>query len=177
MTEYYNMNILSTLKNINRIKVGIDREPLLVHIKACIGCPDCLPYMPLIKARKRWLDDSEVVDGITRGQALKLRQTHSIYYYYPRGDEFRKPDGELDINVYLKLKNVDGTDGKGFTDAQIWDYFSINQGESQRFKKEHFKEWIGGKDKYIEGDGSLAAIEDYEKKFNKHKTTRVKYHG
>lgn len=92
----------------------------------------------------------------------------------------RNPDGSLNKNVYLKLKNVDrgGSEDKkggGFTDPAIFQYFHINSGESGKFKHENFPEWRD-KDKrteYLDGDG-YDAIKQYNEKYGEHKTTRVK---
>lgn len=168
-----NADFVALLTNLQKKTVGPNREPLLEHVNYCSGCADCIRYAVLLKLKKELLDDAEVGGGISNGAALKLRETHTIRYWFPRGDEFRKENGTLDKNVYLFLKTVDGPSGKPFTDPEIFDYFNINRGESQRFKKQQFPDWTDNKEE-ICIEGSFDAVDYYNKTFCTHKVTRVK---
>lgn len=178
--ENYKIGNLKYLQHIDRMKIGPRREPLMEHVKHCPGCRDCIMWQAVLKQKAELLDHQELAGGISRGQAYAMRTTHTIQYYYPEGDEIRNPDGSLNKNVYLKLKNVDrgGSEDKkggGFTDPAIFQYFHINSGESGKFKHENFPEWRD-KDKrteYLDGDG-YDAIKQYNEKYGEHKTTRVK---
>ena len=173
MSNKYYRPDLAVLKHILSVKVGPKYEPLAVHSKSCMGCHDCLPYVRILKQREKELENKEVVEGISYMKALELRQVHTIAYYYPRGDEFRKPNGHLDPNVYLVLKLVQGSSkDEGFIDQDIWDYFHINQGESQRFKAKYFPNWMKDKDEILNTRG-LEALKEFEAKHVTHKTTSI----
>ncbi len=164
---------INMLLNLDNIEVGIvDREPFVKHRKRCSGCSDCLLYRRILKVKKIIFDETEVVEGITLGQAVEMRKCHGIDYYFPNGDEIRDPEtGEIDLKVYVFLKNQDGpNNGHPFTDQEIFDYFKINQSEAQKFKARYFPNGKNTDDINVSG---LESIEYYKKKFNR-PLTRVK---
>lgn len=174
MSEPYKRDLVALLKNVTRVSVGPMHEPLLVHAKTCNGCRDCAQYLPILQWRKNVLN-RECIEGMSWAKVIEMRHTHTIFYYYPNGDELRKPNGQLDPNVYLKLKyEVDGPDGKGFTDEQIWDYFHINKGESQRFKKEYFPNWNKESKEKIFNNADSEINKKFEEKQNSRKTTSIR---
>lgn len=161
------------LKQVDETKIGPNKESLKKHMMYCSGCSDCTPYVELMKLKKSLLEKNEIVDDISWEQAMEMRKTHSIHYWFPRGDEMRKPDGSLDKWVYIWLKNQDAPGGKRFTDEEIFDYFDINSGEQQTFKKRYFPNY--GKDREtITLEQSLVADEYVKKHFNFRRTTKVK---
>lgn len=176
MDTLYKRRAITFLKNLHRIKLGPSREPLMQHVKTCSGCRDCLMYRPLIKKREILLNATEVAAGISVAQAEELRAVHPIHYFYPNGDEIRLSNGDLDPDVYFYLKNVDGYDGRGFTDQQIWDYFNINKSEAQKFKSKLFDGIKEPKEDYINGQG-LKAINKYKEQHGGHFATKIKYHS
>lgn len=164
---------INMLLNLDNIEVGIvDREPFAKHRKRCSGCSDCLLYRRILKVKEKIFDETELVDGITLGQAVEMRKCRGIDYYFPNGDEIRDPEtGEIDLKVYVFLKNQDGpNNGHPFTDQEIFDYFKINQSEAQKFKARYFPNGKNTDDINMSG---LESIEYYKKKFNK-PLTRVK---
>lgn len=173
MSEPYKRDLVALLKNITRVTVGPSHEPLLVHAKTCDGCRDCAQYLPILQWRKKILS-KECVSGISWAKVIDMRHTHTIFYYYPNGDEFRKPDGSLDPYVYYKLKReAVGPKGDGFTDEQIWDYFHINKGESQRFKKKYFPDWNKKSKEEIFDDFEYEVTKTRNKK-QTHKATPIR---
>lgn len=174
MSKPYKRDLVALLKNITRVTVGPSHEPLLVHAKTCDGCRDCAQYLPILQWRKKILS-KECVSGISWAKVIDMRHTHTIFYYYPNGDELRKPNGKLDPEVYIKLKyDVDGPDGKGFTDEQIWDYFHINKGESQRFKKEYFPNWSKESKEEIFNNAEREVTKKFDGK-QIHKATPIRF--
>lgn len=167
-----NANFIALLTNLDKKTIGPAHEPLMKHVKYCQGCADCIRYSVLLKIKTEMLDNTEMGGGITRGEALKMRKTHSIHYWFPRGDELRKDDGTFDPQVFVFLKTVDGPNGSGFTNPEIFQYFGLNSGEAARFLQTYPQYKNANKDVLIAD--SYDAINYCNKKFFGKKTTRVK---